>query len=597
MATLVEFRTKYPQYNDMPDVELADSLHQKFYSDIPRTQFFQQLEIGGSQLPGSEKTITLPKAQPSIMDRLGAVLEVPATMATGLVSSAAAVPYGLYKGITSGKMGTPEGVQIGQREAAAFQERNTYQPRTETAQDVLGGMARVLGALPPTLGATGSTLNALAPAATGQMRMAVAPAAAATQQRMAALLAPKSTMMGGGAASTNEALLRQQRALSQGIPLTKGQQLQDFAQQQFESDVVKENTKLAKGLVEFKEQQRKDIQGRFEQLIAQTDADVDVTDFRKVGSTVDSALVKQFEAKKKSVDDAYQKARDAGETKAVVDTTKLEQYLTFVQPEAIAVPQINSIKAKLETLKAAKNGQVTIDDLENLYKVAGQLGKKGDPSGVFMNDIKKVINEVTEGTGGDLYRAARAERTDLGKQFENAKRVDALLSTKGSYADRAVRLDDVFSHVVLDGSLEEMQTVTNLLQKGGPEGQKAYAALQGQTIQYLKDQLNKNTSGKLSYDAFAKTLASLDREGKLDYLFGKKGRETLTELQGTLRDALVDIPGTVNYSNSGNVITRKLNDIVKKLPLAKDISQMIENQKIRKQVEQSITYDATKVKP
>jgi hypothetical protein len=475
-------------------------------------------------------------------------------------------------------------------------ERNTYQPRTETAQDVLGGMAKALSVLPPTLGASGSALTALAPAAVGQMRTAVAPTVAATQQRMAKVLAPQSTMMGGGAASTDEALLRQQRALSQGIPLTKGQQLQDFAQQQFESDVVKENTKLAKGLVEFKEQQRKDIQGRFEQLIAQTDADVDVTDFRKVGSTVDAALVKQFEAKKKSVDDAYQKARDAGETKAVVDTTKLDQYLTFVQPEAIAVPQINSIKAKLEALKAAKNGQVTIDDLENLYKVAGQLGKKGDPSGVFMNDIKKVINEVTEGTGGDLYRAARAERTDLGKQFENAKRVDALLSTKGSYADRAVRLDDVFSHVVLDGSLEEMQTVTNLLQKGGPEGQKAYAALQGQTIQYLKDQLNKNTSGKLSYDAFAKTLASLDREGKLDYLFGKKGRETLTELQGTLKDALVEIPGTVNYSNTGNVITRKLNDIVKKLPLAKDISQMIENQKIRKQVEQSITYDATKVK-
>ena len=597
MATLAEFRTKYPQYNDMPDVELADSLHQKFYSDIPRPQFFQQLDIVGSQLPGSEKTISLPKAAPSIMDRLGAVLEVPATMATGAVSSAASLPYGLYKGLTGGKFGTPEVEQIAQREAQAFQQRNTYQPRTETAQDVLGGMAKVLSALPPTLGATGSALTAFAPAATSQVRTAVAPVVASNQQRMAALLAPKSTMMGGGAASTDEALLRQQRALSQGIPLTKGQQLQDFAQQQFESDVVKENTKLAKGLVEFKEQQRKDIQGRFEQLIAQTDADVDVTDFRKVGSTVDSALVKQFEAKKKSVDDAYQRARDAGETKAVVDTTKLEQYLTFVQPEAIAVPQINSIKAKLETLKAAKNGQVTIDDLENLYKVAGQLGKKGDPSGVFMNDIKKVINEVTEGTGGDLYRAARAERTDLGKQFENAKRVDALLSTKGNYADRAVRLDDVFSHVVLDGSLEEMQTVTNLLQKGGVEGQKAYAALQGQTIQYLKDQLNKNTSGKLSYDAFAKTLASLDREGKLDYLFGKKGRETLTELQGTLRDALVDIPGTVNYSNSGNVITRKLNDIVKKLPLAKDISQMIENQKIRKQVEQSITYDATKVKP
>jgi hypothetical protein len=600
MATLAEFRTKYPQYNDMPDVELADSLHQKFYSDIPRPQFFQQLDIVGSQLPGSEKTISLPKAAPSIMDRLGAVLEVPATMATGLVSSAAAVPYGLYKGITSGKMGTQEGVQIGQREAAGFMERNTYQPRTETAQDVLGGMAKALSVLPPTLGASGSALTALAPAAVGQMRAAVAPTVAATQQRMAKVLAPQSTMMGGGAASTDEALLRQQRALSQGIPLTKGQQLQDFAQQQFESDVIKTTTDkpdIAKGLLEFKAKQKKDILGRFEQLIGQTNADVDVTDFRKVGTTVDAALVKQFEAKKKSVDDAYQKARDAGETKAVVDTSKLDQWLVDNEPEAITVKAIDTIKAKLDVLKKVTNGQITINDLENLYKLAGQLSEPGKSSAKFMSDVKKVINQTTEGAGGDLYRAARAEREDLGKQFENAKRVDALLSTKGGYADRAVRLDDVFSHVVLDGSLEEMQTVTNLLQKGGAEGQAAYAALQGQTIQYLKNRLEKSTKGELSYDAFAKTLQALDKEGKLDYLFGKKGRETLTELQGTLRDALVEIPGTVNYSNTGNVVVRALDKLASlRIPLTRTIADMAKESELKKKVEQSITYDATKVK-
>ena len=600
MATLAEFRTKYPQYNDMPDVELADSLHQKFYSDIPRPQFFQQLDIVGSQLPGSEKTISLPKAAPSIMDRLGAVLEVPATMATGLVSSAAAVPYGLYKGITSGKMGTPEGVQIGQREAAGFMERNTYQPRTETAQDVLGSMAKVLSAAPPTLGASGSALTALAPAAVGQMRTAVAPTVAATQQRMAKLLAPQSTMMGGGAASTDEALLRQQRALSQGIPLTKGQQLQDFAQQQFESDVIKTTTDkpdIAKGLLEFKAKQKKDILGRFEQLIGQTNADVDVTDFRKVGTTVDAALVKQFEAKKKSVDDAYQKARDAGETKAVVDTSKLDQWLVDNAPEAITVRAIDTIKAKLDVLKKATNGKITIDDLENLYQVAGQLSEPGKASAKFMSDVKKVINQTTEGAGGDFYRAARAERADLGKQFENAKRVDALLSTKGGYADRAVRLDDVFSHVVLDGSLEEMRTVTKLLKNGGDQGQAAYAALQGQTIQYLKNRLEKSTKGELSYDAFAKTLQALDKEGKLDYLFGKKGRETLTELQGTLRDALVEIPGTVNYSNTGNVVVRALDKLASlRIPLTRTIADMAKESELKKKVEQSITYDATKVK-
>jgi hypothetical protein len=598
MATLAEFRTKYPQYNDMPDVELADSLHQKFYSDIPRPQFFQQLDIVGSQLPGSEKTITLPKSEPGIMDKLGAVLEVPATMATGLVSSAVGLPYGLYKGLTSGKYGTPEAPEIAQREAAAFQQRNTYQPRTETAQDVMGGMAKVLGGLPPTLGATGSTLTALTPPVMGQMRAAVAPAAASTQQRMAALLAPKPTMMGGGAASADETVLRQQRALNQGIPLTKGQQTQNFAQQQFESDVVKQSPDLATSLSEFQKRQKREIQGRFEQLIDQTGADVDVSNPRKVGAIVDSALVKQFESKKKLVDDAYQKARDAGETKSVVDTSKLDQWLDTNAPEAISVPQINSIKAKLDALKKATNGQTTIDDLENLYQVAGQLSEPGKASAKFMGDVKKVINQTTEGAGGDLYRAARAERAGLGRQFEDTYRVAKLLGTRGGYADRAVALDDVFKHVVLDGDLDQMRTVTKLLKNGGEDGQKAYAALQGQTIQYLKDQLNRNTSGKLSYDAFAKTLATLDKEGKLDYMFGKKGRETLTELQGTLRDALVEIPGTVNYSNTGSVVVRALDKLAAlRIPLAKTLSDIAKESEIKKKVEQSITYDATKVKP
>ena len=549
-------------------------------------------------IPGQTLKFPGPRVEPGIMDKLGAVLEVPATMATGLVSSAVGLPYGLYKGLTSGKLGTPEAPKIAQREAAAFQERNTYQPRTETAQDVMGGMAKVLGALPPTLGATGSTLNALAGPVTGQMRAAVAPAAASTQQRMAALLAPKPAMMGGGAASADETMLRQQRALNQGIPLTKGQQLQDFAQQQFESDVVKQSPDLAKSLSEFQKRQKREIQGRFEQLIDQTGADVDVSNPRKVGAIVDSALVKQFESKKKLVDDAYQKARDAGETKAVVDTSRLDQWLDTNAPEAISVPQINSIKAKLDALKTATNGQVTVDDLENLYKAAGQLGKPGDPSNVFMRQVKSVINDVTEGAGGDLYRAARAERAGLGKQFEDTYRVAKLLGTKGGYADRAVALDDVFSHVVLDGDLDQMRTVTKLLKNGGEDGQKAYVALQGQTIQYLKDQLNKNTSGKLSYDAFAKTLATLDKEGKLDYMFGKKGRETLTELQGTLRDALVEIPGTVNYSNTGSVVVRALDKLAAlRIPLAKTVSDIAKESELKKKVEQSITYDATKVKP
>lgn len=39
MATIADIRAKYPQYNDMSDDQLADAMHRKFYSDMPREAF------------------------------------------------------------------------------------------------------------------------------------------------------------------------------------------------------------------------------------------------------------------------------------------------------------------------------------------------------------------------------------------------------------------------------------------------------------------------------------------------------------------------------------------------------------------------------
>ena len=45
MATLAEFRAQYPQYDAVPDIELANSLHQKFYSSIPVTDFYKTIGV------------------------------------------------------------------------------------------------------------------------------------------------------------------------------------------------------------------------------------------------------------------------------------------------------------------------------------------------------------------------------------------------------------------------------------------------------------------------------------------------------------------------------------------------------------------------
>lgn len=593
MATLVEFRAQNPAYNDMPDAALADALHSKFYSDIPKPQFYKQLGITSAQIPGAEKSTTLPPKPVSMQDRIMGAIETPAIVA-GEVGRMVATPLAKMFGEAYGGYGTPQGKEMGQQ-AAQVTSQQFYQPRTETGPNIVNQIGKALAVLPPTYGALGNKLSVLTPAAVSQTRAMVTPVATSTQQRMAALLQPqKPQMIGGGAASTDEAILRQQRALEQKIPLTKGEQLQDFGLLKRESDLPKENPELAKGLIEFKQGQKQSILKRFEELSEQTGAQyADPTAYRKVGSLVDSALVKEFDAKKLKVDNAYQAARDAGETKQVVDTTKLDQWLETNAGKAISVPEIKSIKADLTALKKIKNGQITIDDLEELYKSAGQLGEPGKSSGTFMKQVKGVINEMTEGAGGDLYRAARAQRAELGRDFENTYRVAKLLGTRGGYADRAVALDDVFSNVVLEGSLEEMRTVTKLLKKGGPEGQQAYAELQGQTVQYLKDQLTKNASGQLSFAKLKTAIDTLDREEKLAYMFGKQGRQTLMDVRDTIQDALIKPEGAVNYSNTGSVVARLLDKMAAiKFPLAKSASDVVKNREIAKQVEESTKYNA-----
>lgn len=51
MPTLQDIRKKYPEYNDMPDQTLADKFHDKFYSDIPKDQFYAKIGFKSAPNP------------------------------------------------------------------------------------------------------------------------------------------------------------------------------------------------------------------------------------------------------------------------------------------------------------------------------------------------------------------------------------------------------------------------------------------------------------------------------------------------------------------------------------------------------------------
>lgn len=89
----------------------------------------------------------------SPLDYLMGLGETGATLGTGAISGLLGMPYGLYKGVTSGKYGTPQGVKIAEQEAANFMARNTYQPRTAQGQENLQQLAGLLDSskLPPVI--------------------------------------------------------------------------------------------------------------------------------------------------------------------------------------------------------------------------------------------------------------------------------------------------------------------------------------------------------------------------------------------------------------------------------------------------------------
>jgi hypothetical protein len=606
MATLAEFRAAYPQYDAVPDVKLADAFHQKFYSQIPKMDFYKAIGLGSAAaIPGAENVVTGVKPpEVSMRDRISGIIETPLALGATLGGAVIAPVAGLVSLAASGKgINTPEGrkaMESGMRQVQ-------YQPRTQTAREALGAIGEFVqpltSALPPTLGSVGTSLNALAGPAMQQAGAAARQTTAPARNALVnAMTREQPQMQGMGAASTADQLMREERFQRQGIRTTAGQREQNLQKQQFESEVERGSLpgispeareKLSRQYGTFAEGQKQDILNKFELMTEQVGGTIDRSSPRSVGTVIDKALVNQYETKLKKVDAAYDAARASGETKQIVDTSKLDQWLTDNAPEAISVPQIQTIGAKLKQLKEATSNQVSIDDLENLYKVAGSLAE-GNPSAAgFMGKVKGVINEMTEGTGGDLYRAARSQRKQLANEFENVRRVDDLLSTKAGKTDRKVKLDNVYNHIVLDGSLEEMRTVTQLLKKGGPEGQQAYKELQGYTLQRMKDLLLKkgDETDRMVFNNFNNFVTQLDREDKLAYMFGKTGRNELLDLQKSIQDVMVKQPGAVNYSGTGSVVMRGLDKILEyssKVPLAKNVAEFARERQYKKQLEKAL---------
>jgi hypothetical protein len=550
-----------------------------------------------------------PQQAPRTMgDYVKALYEVPAA---AISSFPAAVAYG---NVPSGS--PPEAYQAAEERAARFQ----YVPRSPVSQNVLETVGEALtdAKIPPFIPVLGTTARATqqagrttAPLVSGNLPSfdQASQAVRTAPSKIADLLREREApvMSGVGAAEVPD--FQNRIAIARGlrvpVELRKGQATRELGQQQFEAEMAKTYPQdVGRPIIKSSLNQNERILQNFDAYVDATGAQkAGEFNLREVGKVVDSALVNQANTAKKDISKAYKLAREAGEDAELVDVKGVQDYLNGLEAESINAPIIKSAKMKLDNL--AKGGQISLNDLEEVRKMVNALSGDTPSNMAFGKQIKNQIDLTTVGKGGELYQKARKLRENYAREFENVGFVDKLLSKKSGTTDRAVALEDIFDHSIMKGSLDDVRSIGRTLKRAGPEGEQAWRELQGQTIEQMKAAVTKNIQrdeagnpivSPRQLDSFVK---NLDADGKLDYIFGKKGAQEIRDLRDTAITVYSPVAG-INQSNTASALTQALDRIrgsaLSKLPMG--IGSLYEvgaeistKKKLGKQVQEAVDFD------
>jgi uncharacterized protein YfkK (UPF0435 family) len=556
--------------------------------------------------------------QPSrtMRDKLKALYEVPLAAGSAMLAAPVSSAYGVARSIASPQFGTQAGVQQGQQAANQLAQQMTFQPTSPVTQDILQGVSSMAEAakLPPVLPTTGMlpSYARMAGAGVDQAQSVIQPITQAAPKLAQALRRePQPTMSGVGAAQTPEAVTRMQMAQNLRVPVSpsKGQLERDLAQQQFEIETPKISPELGKPLIEAQAK-------RNDAILQNFDAYVDATGkesfgLRATGKVVTDELARQANQAKAQINKAYTAAREQGETELPVNYAPLTAYINDQTPTVRSklAPILDVVNEQVAKNDPKNTGKVSINALEDIYQVINKNFEPNTPAAVYGREMKDIINTITEGQGGEMYQNARRLRQDYSKRFENIGAVDRLLRLKPNSDDRLVAFEDVFQKSIVNGSLDDVKNLGLSLKKGGPQGQQAFKELQGQTIEFLKDKVTQSidtdTFGNpvVSPAKFKSAVRELDQDGKLDYLFGKKGAQEIRDLMETTIMVNAPLKGAANYSNTSSALIQALDRIsaspIGKIPVIGSITrysfEKAQQKALQKKIEESINYSPNKM--
>lgn len=551
-----------------------------------------------NMIPGFPVTGSAPPPpEPSLGEQAAALPGAALSVVTGATGGAIGMLAGAVKGlaeqILAGQFGTPEANRAVEQAAMQGAQALTYQPRTEVGQQQAAAVGHALQSLLPVVPLAGET--AALSAGVRQAAPAIEAAVTPTIDRGAAALVgagsrvaemipgrkpaqPTPGTMGSvGSAAIDAAEIRRTKAAELGFTgdraLTEGQSTRAFDATRFERETAK-LPEVGAPLRERFTNQQNHFAHVLDDFIDQTE--MRAPSLRGIGESVDSALRARAARDKTQIRTLYKEADKAGEMSAPVDLSPLAEYLNEnrigrdsvkilgVVDNALAVRELGAGTFKDGSLKI---GEMTAKQAEELRKVVNKFTKQDDAAEVAVaSEIKRIIDDSTASVAGPIYQKARAARARYARDYETFGLARDLLGMKRGTQDRAIALENVLQRSILDqsASLDTVRTLRKLLHTEGEAGKQAWSDLQGGTLQYIRDQtlsnVERNEAGSAVFSPkkFDTIITSMDRGGKLDFIFGKQGAEKLRVLNDVAKDILTVPAGTVNTSGTAAVIAGML---------------------------------------
>lgn len=607
----------------------ADKLSGDFANWLknPTAQSTEGETLRAGTIPGQPNQAPTQEAPSSITDKIigagEAGLSTAANLTLGAGGYAAGALGGIAESVQNGTFGTQAGVNTAADSAdrIAGQVTAPFQPRTPEGQKQAAAIGEGMNALVPVMpltaemGALGQGMKSGAALAKDIALPKVMQAVDAVKQRAQGAQEPAgvSAMPGSvGAAGADVAVGRMARAEDLPVPinLTKAQATRDFTEQQFE----RETAKLPEGapLRDRYAAQNDAMLRNFDAMVDMTGADA--AGLRQMGQAVDKALIDKVATAKTKIKTLYKEAEKAGELEALAPTANITNFLNQSSSAESLAPVLGAAKKELIRLGGAVEAegggvaptQLSLKDMEFLRKFVNKVAG-ADPTNIkYAVDLKNVIDASTDGLGGNLYKKARASRSQFAKEFEDRAVINRLITTKPGTSDRRVAYEDTFNHIVLNGSLDDIRHVRRVLQTD-PTGQgaQAWREVQGQTINWLKEESTKNVARDVrgneivSASGLDKAVRTLDKDQKLDFIFGKKGAEQIRDLNDLAKDVYTAPPGSVNSSNTASALKVALDALITgavtgipapAFSALKEALKFMKNRKTAARIRESLSY-------